>query len=234
VWYDKTAIANIFGLSKLKKKHRVTYDSEKEDAFIVHMNKDTLKFECNPKGLYTYKVSEEYLKKQSHLINTVKENRVGYTQRQFEQAKRAQELYHIVGTPTIESFKALIKMNAIKNCPVTAEDVNNAKKIFGTDMSSLRGKSTRRKSTLVREDSIEIPEELILQNRKIDLCIDIMYVNKCGFMTTIDQMIRFRSALPSENCTHEVYYRVLDMALQLYNSAGFHIKQYIATGNSVQ
>jgi hypothetical protein len=45
VWYNKTAIANIFRLPKLKKKHRVTYDSEKEDAFIVHMNKDTLKFE---------------------------------------------------------------------------------------------------------------------------------------------------------------------------------------------
>jgi hypothetical protein len=51
VWYDKTAIANIFGLSKLKKKHIVTYDSEKEDAFIVHMNNNTLKFECNPEGL---------------------------------------------------------------------------------------------------------------------------------------------------------------------------------------
>jgi hypothetical protein len=44
------------------------------------------------------------------------------TQRQFEQAKRAQELYHIIGTPTIESFKTLIKMNAIKSCPVTTED----------------------------------------------------------------------------------------------------------------
>jgi hypothetical protein len=72
VWYNKTAIVNIFGLSKLKKKYRVTYDSEKEDAFIVHMNNNTLKFVCNPKGLYTCKVSDEYLKKQSHLINTVK------------------------------------------------------------------------------------------------------------------------------------------------------------------
>jgi hypothetical protein len=130
VWYDKTAIANIFGLFELKKKQRVTYDCEKEDVFIVHMNNNTLKFECNPKGLYTYKVSDEYLKKQSHLINTGKENRVGYTQRQFEQAKRAQELYHIVGTLTKELFKTLIKMNAIKNCPMTIEDVNNAKKIL--------------------------------------------------------------------------------------------------------
>jgi hypothetical protein len=36
----------------------------------------------------------------------------------------------------IEPFKTLIKMNAIKNCPVTTEDVKNAKKIFGADMSS--------------------------------------------------------------------------------------------------
>jgi hypothetical protein len=44
-------------------------------------------------------------------------------------------------------------------------------------MPSLRGKLTRHKSTPVREDAIKIPEELILQNWEIDLCIDIMYVN---------------------------------------------------------
>jgi hypothetical protein len=97
-------------------------------------------------------------------------------------------------------------------------------------MSSLRGKSTRRKSTPVREDGIEIPEELISQNRKIDLCIDIMYVNECGFMTTIDRTIQFRSALPIENRTHEEYYCVLDMVLRLYNSAGFHIKTIHCNG----
>jgi hypothetical protein len=88
-------------------------------------------------------VSDNYLKMESHLINTVKENRAGYTQRQFEQAKKARELYHIVGTPTIETFKMLLKMNAIRNCPVTTEDVNIAEKIFGPDMSSLKGKLTR-------------------------------------------------------------------------------------------
>jgi hypothetical protein len=37
VYYDKDAIANIFGFSNLKKKHRITYDSKKEDAFLVYM-----------------------------------------------------------------------------------------------------------------------------------------------------------------------------------------------------
>jgi hypothetical protein len=102
-----------------------------------------MKFKCNPEDLYTFEVSDRYLKKESHLIETVKENRVGYTQRQYERAKRARKLYHIVGTPTLETFKMLIKMNAIRNCPMTTENVNIAKMIFGADMSSLKGKSTR-------------------------------------------------------------------------------------------
>jgi hypothetical protein len=124
----------------------------------------------------------------------------------------------------------LIKMNAIRNCPVTTEDVNIAKKIFGADMLSLKGKSTRQKSTPVREDTVKIQEEPIANNRKIELCIDIMYVNECGFMTTIDRKIRFRIAFPIKNRTHDEYYRVLDMVLWLYNSAGFHIKTIHCNG----
>jgi hypothetical protein len=135
-----------------------------------------------------------------------------------------------VGTPTIETFKTLLKMNAIRNCPVTTEDVNIAEKIFGPNMSSLKGKSTCQKSTPVREDTVKIPEELIANNREIELCIDIMYVNECGFMTTINRTIRFRSAIPIENRTHEEYYRVLDIVLRLYNSAGFHIKTIHCNG----
>jgi hypothetical protein len=112
----------------------ITFDSEKEDPFIVHTDEGHMKFKCNPKGLYTFEVPDNHLKMESHLINTVKENRVGYTQRQFEQAKKAQELYHIVGTPTIETFKTLLKMKAIRICPVTTEDVNIAKKISGPDI----------------------------------------------------------------------------------------------------
>jgi hypothetical protein len=57
-----------------------------------------------------------------------------------------------------------------------------------------------------------------------------MYVNECGFMTTIDWTIRFRSAIPIKNCTHEEYYRVLDMVLRLYNGAGFHIQTIYCDG----
>jgi hypothetical protein len=60
VYYNEDAIANIFGFSDLKKKHRITYDSNKEDPFIVYMDNTIIKFECSPSGLYQYLVSEGY------------------------------------------------------------------------------------------------------------------------------------------------------------------------------
>ena len=78
VWYDASVIANIFGLSDLKKKFRITYDSEKRDAFLVHMVGKIIKYECNPKGLYHYKVLKKYIediaKNTSLLISTMSKN----------------------------------------------------------------------------------------------------------------------------------------------------------------
>jgi hypothetical protein len=48
VYYNEDAIANIFGFSDVKKEHRITYDSNKEDAFLVHMDNEIIKLECSP------------------------------------------------------------------------------------------------------------------------------------------------------------------------------------------
>ena len=146
VWFDKNAIANIFSLAELSKRHKVTYDSEREDAFIVHTENGAVKFKKSKKGLYYYEPSDNYKKSVKHInnmITTVSENEKHYTSRQVERVKTARTLYHNVGAPTVENFKHLIRMNAIRNCPVTVEDVNLAEQIYGPDISALKGKSTR-------------------------------------------------------------------------------------------
>ena len=225
VWFDDEAIANIFGLSDLKMKHRVTYDSEKGDKFIVHMEHGNIEFICNPEGLYEYKVSDLYLNEvksdktqgQSHIIETVRENRVGFTDRQYNRAKIARELYHNVGSPTVDNFKALLKMNMIKNCPVTIEDVNVAEKIFGPAMSTLKGKSTRQAPRPVIRDEIELPDEINNMDHNLDLCMDIMFINELPMLTTIDRTIRFRGLVPLESRTHAECYDALDKILRFYN-----------------
>ena len=76
----------------------------------------------------------------------------------------AQKLYHIVGMLMIQSFKAMLRTNIIKNCPVTVEDVTMAEKIFSPSMSSLKGKSTRMNPKLVKQDLIKIPKKLITKH----------------------------------------------------------------------
>jgi hypothetical protein len=91
-------------------------------------------------------------------------------------------------------------------------------------MSSLKGKSTRRKPKPVRSDLIEIPKEIITKHYDIDLCMDAMYVNECGMLTAIDRTIKFRSLVPMNTKQHVEYYRALDQILRHYNRAGFVIR----------
>jgi hypothetical protein len=53
------------------------------------------------------------------MVQTIDENKKGYNQRQFEDAKKARKLFHIIGYPTVENFKAILRQNIIRNCPVT-------------------------------------------------------------------------------------------------------------------
>jgi hypothetical protein len=110
VYYDPSMMANIFGLSEMVDRCRVTFDSDVEDAFVVHSTDGVIKFTRTPEGLYAYRPTQNYLDEvaeskkmlplssnngaydyrgKSFLVTTLAENRKGYTQRQFEDAKRA-------------------------------------------------------------------------------------------------------------------------------------------------
>ena len=103
-------------------------------------------------------------------------------------------MYHAIGTPSITDFKAIIRMNAIGNNPVTTKDIELAERIFGPDIGQLKGKSTRRTPIPVVKDEIEIPCELIRSQQDVTLCIDAMCVNGLWFLTTISHNIYFCTA----------------------------------------
>ena len=79
VWYDKDAIANIFALSNLVTKYRVTFDSDKENAFNVYTKQGNMKFSTNEQGLYVFKPN--YTTATNNLVATVEENMTGFTKR---------------------------------------------------------------------------------------------------------------------------------------------------------
>jgi hypothetical protein len=93
----------------------------------------------------------------NHLIESIGENKQLCTDCQVQRAKAARQLYHALGTPSINYFKAIRKTNAIKNLPITMEDINIAEKIISPDIGALKGKTTRQKPAPVVTDYIEIP-----------------------------------------------------------------------------
>jgi hypothetical protein len=224
-WFNPTQVANIFGFSKLEDQFRITYDSSVEHAFNVHTNNGIVKFIRNKDGLYVYRPSQNYLDEiadeevdsedqhgfseenvpcdgengESFLVDSVEENKIGYTKREFESAKQARKLYHTLGCPTVANFKHILRQNIIKNCPVTIGDISTAERIFGPDIGTLKGKSTRKVPVAVRTDEIDIPQELKDMHKDLTLCIDIMFINGMPMLTSIDRSIRFRALIALDN-----------------------------------
>ena len=72
---------------------------------------------------------------------------------------------HLLGFPSERDFENMVRSKMIVNCLVTFSDVKNAKLIFGSDITSLKGKSVRRKTASFVTDYVDIPRE-ILELRK--------------------------------------------------------------------
>eukprot|EP00957_Ditylum_brightwellii_P067028 5087982-Ditylum_brightwellii.AAC.1 len=61
------------------------------------------------------------------------------------------------------------------NCPITTQDIKNAKTIFGKDIGALKGKTTRKKPAAIVTDYIQVLPAIYQNNHQITLCMDIFY-----------------------------------------------------------
>ena len=115
-----------------------------------------MKFKCTSQGIYSFTVpvchEEKIEAVESHLVDTVKENRKGYTQVQYDREVKAWSFYHELGAPTLDNYKGFVKMVGVQNCSIRIEDINMAQNIFGPDMATLKGKNTQRNPKPVLED----------------------------------------------------------------------------------
>jgi len=237
VWYDPNSITNIFSHAEMADRYRITYDNKDKshgDSFVVHTPKKQIVFRRLTNNLYVHKplngsgtrqVSRSGKHQDASFLNSVKENRNFYSERQFEKAKQARDLYHAIGTPSINDFKAVIRMNAIGNNPITTKDIDLAEKIFGPDIGSLKGKSTRRNPVHVVDDQIEIPRELIRSQQDVTLCIDAMKVNTLWFLTTISRNLYYRTVQYLPRQTADIYRDAIVDIIRLYNRAGMKVER---------
>ena len=231
---DPKAMTNIFSLGVLSDKYRVTMDTAKENAFFVHTPTKIVKFARNDAKLYTH-VPTELNKPKSpsgvdpkktktvSFAQSVEENKLFYTPREVKKAKTARDLLAALGSPSISDLKKIISMNAIANLPVKTEDIDLAEKIYGPDIGILKGKTIRKNPVPLVTSRIEIPPEIYEERSSWELCVDVMFVNKMPFITSITKKLFYRTAEFLMSRSKEDLYKGLDKILGLYNASGFSI-----------
>jgi hypothetical protein len=100
--------------------------------------------------------------------------------KQIEHATAARRLMGMIASPSERDFQGLVRLNLLKDCPITNNDITNAHIIFGPDLANIRGKTVRKKPDHVRTDYVEIPQILFDVHSRVTLLADIMFVNGVG------------------------------------------------------
>ena len=83
VWYKEVEIYNILSLIKIRKNYPIRYDTEGEYFVVVKTDREIL-FRQSAAGLYF----RGMFYREVFLVNTVKENRGGFTQIRYKGTKK--------------------------------------------------------------------------------------------------------------------------------------------------
>ena len=145
IWYDPKAIANILSLRWVHDHYHITYDSSDHKFIVTKPSGVEFTFQESEGGLhYLDTTCSHGVQHQGHVftVNTVKDNKKIFTNNDCLHAVRARELQVTVGCPLDKDFIKILKTSSLPNCPVTPWDVIIADKLFGPNISTLKGKTT--------------------------------------------------------------------------------------------
>ena len=95
VWCNPNAIANVIGLKNAKQKHFSVACDDEADTFAMtnKLNSRVMVFRQHPGGLHIADPRKGSALVNTNAMNAVQKNKEGYTDRQFERALVARNLW---------------------------------------------------------------------------------------------------------------------------------------------
>jgi len=179
-------------------------------------------------GLYYLNTSKHA--KGFALVSTVANLKAKYTNADYLRAKRARDLQIKIGRPSTKDYVKIVTSNQLPNCPVTRADTAAADHIFGPDVGSLKGKTTRSNPPKVRDIIVPLPAKVLSRYQNITLCADVMFVNSIPMLVTVSRNLRFGTVeeLPSRSVANLV--KALTRVTKVYKRAGFPVTLSLMDG----
>ena len=126
---------------------------EKAVIEVYIPGKSSLYFPCYSNGLHIHECSSEGFS----FVETIAENKKGYSKRQIHNADRVGAFIETIGNPSERDLRTLVRSGAILNCPITIEDVNAYYFIYKKNILALKGNTTRKKPDKQSESVIKVP-----------------------------------------------------------------------------
>jgi hypothetical protein len=139
-------------------------------------------------------------------------------------------LYKTLIYPSMKDFKWVIQSNQIKDCPVTVQDIDVARKIWGKNIAALKGKTTRSKSIPLARDYVKVIMKIMKLHKEVFLTTDIFFVNKIPSFLTLSRKICFTAVNHLADRTVPQIFKAFKEMYQYYLQCGFHIKKVHADG----
>ena len=122
----------------------------------------------------------------------------------------------------------ILKLNQIKDCPVSIKDAKVATKIWGPNIAALKGKTTRSTPKHVIADTVKIPVKIQELHKFITISINIFFVNKIIFFITLSQKIFFTIVTHLSNCKVDTIFKAFKSIFKFYYQCGFQLMVVMA------
>ena len=176
VYYSEAASANILSFaSQVDSGAEIRYDHN-HDVFTLQPRNSSNIYQFGRKDISGsegrfYSCDWREVIGDTAIVATIENNAKASTKREIEQARKARELLARMGFPTVAQAMGII--NSGSNFEVTARDFQIADAIWGADIASLKGKTTKRATAVA---DITVNAKIVQQNQV--LAIDIMFIDK--------------------------------------------------------
>ena len=133
----------------------------------------------------------------------------------------SQKASQALGTCSARYFKAVIRMNLMRDNKVATEDFALSERTFGPDIGGLNGKTTRSKLFPMKSQAICIPRELFSLYEEVEMSLDALHVDLKLLATSISHETHYMIAVTTDVIENKNLMNAVDDMCQVHYKSGF-------------